>query len=190
MSMARSSCQAPGSRSPGRRAPATGPAATGPSDARGGCGSRGGSKVAVITTERHRPVALVILDRPEARNALTAAMIGRLATVLAEADADPDVAVVVLTGRDPAFCAGLDLKDLARTYRDVAEAPGAAGTTGRPGSAVGSPPRPPNPGSERSTGRRLPAGSSSPSAATSSSPRNGPPSPTPTPGSGSCPPGA
>jgi len=76
----------------------------------------------VITTERHGPVALVILDRPESRNALTAAMIAELGSVLVDADADPDVAAVVLTGRDPAFCAGLDLKDLARTYEDVAGA--------------------------------------------------------------------
>jgi len=78
----------------------------------------------VITTERHGPVALVILDRPEARNALTGSMIASLADALTGADADPEVAVVVLTGRDPAFCAGLDLTDLARTYEDVAKAPG------------------------------------------------------------------
>jgi enoyl-CoA hydratase len=77
----------------------------------------------VITTERHGPVALVVLDRPEARNALTGAMIRSLADALADADADPDVAVIVLTGRDPAFCAGLDLTDLAKTYDDVATAP-------------------------------------------------------------------
>ena len=78
----------------------------------------------MITTERHGPVALVILDRPEARNALTAAMISSLGTALLDADANPDIAAVVLTGRDPAFCAGLDLKDLARTYEDVAEGRG------------------------------------------------------------------
>ena len=81
----------------------------------------------MITTERHGPVALVVLDRPEARNALTAAMIGDLATALVAADADPDVAAIVLTGRDPAFCAGLDLKDLARTYRDAATVSGPGG---------------------------------------------------------------
>ena len=84
----------------------------------------------MITTERHGPVTLVVLDRPEARNALTGAMLRSLADALAGADADPGVAAVVLTGRDPAFCAGLDLKDLARTYRDVAEAP--AGEGGAP----------------------------------------------------------
>ena len=81
----------------------------------------------MITTERHGPVTLVVLDRPDARNALTGAMIAALAAALAAADADPDVAVVVLTGRDPAFCAGLDLTDLARTYQDVATAPADGG---------------------------------------------------------------
>ncbi|MGA2835754.1 MAG: enoyl-CoA hydratase [Acidimicrobiales bacterium] len=87
----------------------------------------------MIVTERHGPAALVILDRPEARNALTGAMIASLAEALTAADADPDVAVVVLTGRDPAFCAGLDLTDLARTYDEVAAVPGEdGGGTGRP----------------------------------------------------------
>jgi len=77
----------------------------------------------MITSERHGPVALVVLDRPGARNALTGAMIASLADALGEADADPGVAAVVLTGRDPAFCAGLDLTDLAKTYDDVAATP-------------------------------------------------------------------
>ena len=85
----------------------------------------------MITIERHGPVALVILDRPAARNALTGAMLADLGDALADADADPDVAAVVLTGRDPAFCAGLDLTDLAQTYADVAGSPGAAGDTER-----------------------------------------------------------
>ena len=81
----------------------------------------------MITTERYGPVSLVVLDRPEARNALTGAMITALDAALVDADADPDVAVVVLTGRDPAFCAGLDLTDLARTYEDVAAGPTGGG---------------------------------------------------------------
>lgn len=77
----------------------------------------------MITTETHGPVRLVILDRPEARNALTGAMIASLGRALVDADADPGVGAIVLTGRDPAFCAGLDLTDLARTYDEVAAAP-------------------------------------------------------------------
>ena len=84
----------------------------------------------MITTERLGPVALVVLDRPEARNALTGAMIADLGEALLAADADPGVAAVVLTGRDPAFCAGLDLTDLARTYEDVAVAPRGEGGDG------------------------------------------------------------
>ncbi|HEY4928179.1 MAG TPA: enoyl-CoA hydratase [Acidimicrobiales bacterium] len=85
----------------------------------------------MISSERHGPVAVVILDRPEARNALTGAMTASLADALADADADPDVAAIVLTGRDPAFCSGLDLTDLATTYDDVAATPRADGTSDR-----------------------------------------------------------
>jgi enoyl-CoA hydratase len=76
----------------------------------------------VITTERDGPVAVVIIDRPEARNALTGAMVASMAEAFAAFDADPTVRAVVLTGRDPAFCAGLDLTDLTRTYDEVAGA--------------------------------------------------------------------
>jgi enoyl-CoA hydratase/carnithine racemase len=86
----------------------------------------------VITTERHGRTALVILDRPEARNALTGAMISSLADELSRADADPDVAVVVLTGRDPAFCSGLDLTDLARTYGSLSPTPDDSGEQSGP----------------------------------------------------------
>ena len=85
----------------------------------------------MITTERHGPVTLVILDRPASRNALTGAMVAALADALVDADNDPDVAAAVLTGRDPAFCAGLDLKDLAKTYGDLAAAPRSQGADGR-----------------------------------------------------------
>ena len=56
-------------------------------------------------------IATVTINRPEARNALTAAMrrdFGALMPALGEDDA---VDVVVLTGVDPAFCSGVDLKD-------------------------------------------------------------------------------
>ena len=86
----------------------------------------------MITTERHGPVTLVTLDRPESRNALTGAMTAALADAFFDADDDPDVAAIVVTGRDPAFCAGLDLKDLAKTYDDLAAAPRSEGADNRP----------------------------------------------------------
>ena len=50
-----------------------------------------------------------------------------LGDAFGDADDDPDVAAVVLTGRDPAFCAGLDLMDLAKTYDDLSAAPRSGG---------------------------------------------------------------
>jgi len=57
-------------------------------------------------------VAVVTLNRPERRNALSRALVRRLIEVVGRLDEDPDVAVLVLTGTDPAFCAGVDLKDV------------------------------------------------------------------------------
>ncbi len=61
-------------------------------------------------TER---VATITLDRPEARNALNAEVLTLLPRFIQEAEADDGVDVVVLTGADPAFCAGVDLKEAA-----------------------------------------------------------------------------
>ena len=51
------------------------------------------------------------LNRPEARNALSSELIDRLVEALHAAEDDPEVRAVVLTGADPAFCAGLDLRE-------------------------------------------------------------------------------
>jgi enoyl-CoA hydratase/carnithine racemase len=56
-------------------------------------------------------IATVTIDRPEARNALTAAMRRDFAGLFQALDTSDDVDVVVLTGTDPAFCSGVDLKD-------------------------------------------------------------------------------
>lgn len=63
-------------------------------------------------TER---IATVTLNRPEARNALSTEVLRRLPEVISGAEADDDVDVIILTGVDPAFCAGLDLKELGAT---------------------------------------------------------------------------
>jgi enoyl-CoA hydratase len=72
-----------------------------------------------ITTERSGAIATVTLNRPEARNALTGQMLADFELAISSLDADDTVRVIVLTGADPAFCAGLDLKDLANTYGRV-----------------------------------------------------------------------
>jgi 2-(1,2-epoxy-1,2-dihydrophenyl)acetyl-CoA isomerase len=55
-------------------------------------------------------VLLLRLNRPEARNALTLAMLDALAAQLAWAETEPSVRVIVLTGAGSAFCAGGDVK--------------------------------------------------------------------------------
>jgi enoyl-CoA hydratase len=57
-------------------------------------------------------VATITLNRPEVRNALNAELRTAIPEAMRQADADADVDVVILTGSDPAFCAGLDLKEL------------------------------------------------------------------------------
>jgi len=67
-------------------------------------------------------VAVVTLNRPERRNALSASLLTGLRAVIAELDPDPAVRAVVLTGADPAFCAGLDLTELGRSDSPLARA--------------------------------------------------------------------
>lgn len=56
-------------------------------------------------------VATITLNRPESRNAINRAMGQRLPMVLQEMEARGDVGAMILTGADPAFCAGVDLKE-------------------------------------------------------------------------------
>jgi enoyl-CoA hydratase len=59
--------------------------------------------------------AVVTLDRPEARNALNTETVAALTAALTRLDADDGIDAVILTGADPAFCSGLDLKELGST---------------------------------------------------------------------------
>jgi enoyl-CoA hydratase/carnithine racemase len=64
------------------------------------------------TTDRVRTLTL---NRPQSRNALSAALRKQFYAALRDAEADDSVDVVILTGADPVFCAGLDLKELGDT---------------------------------------------------------------------------
>jgi enoyl-CoA hydratase/carnithine racemase len=70
-----------------------------------------------VLLERAGSVALIRLNRPQALNALNAAMVARLYAVLDEVEADESLRTVVLTGSGRGFCAGLDLNG----YGDDAE---------------------------------------------------------------------
>lgn len=65
-----------------------------------------------LVQEQHGAVLVLRLHRPDARNSLNSGLIADIARAQAAADADDEVAAVVLTGSDPAFCAGLDLREL------------------------------------------------------------------------------
>ena len=54
----------------------------------------------------------LVLDRPDARNAVSAPMLMELGRALGDAAADPDARVVVLSGEGSDFCAGADLAEL------------------------------------------------------------------------------
>ncbi|CKH44375.1 enoyl-CoA hydratase [Mycolicibacterium smegmatis] len=64
----------------------------------------------IVLTADHGAVRVLTMNRPEARNALGSELIEALFTALQDADDDASVRAVVLTGADPAFCAGVDLK--------------------------------------------------------------------------------
>lgn len=69
----------------------------------------------LVTLERIGKVVLITLNRPEARNAINLETAQALAQALDEFDADPSIAVGVLTGANNTFCAGMDLKAFAKT---------------------------------------------------------------------------
>jgi len=71
----------------------------------------------LVLTERVGNVLVATMNRPEARNALNPELLHDLSAVLKEADADPAVRAIVLTGAGPVFCAGMDLKAFARGAR-------------------------------------------------------------------------
>ncbi len=72
-----------------------------------------------ISTSIEGRVGTITLNRPEARNALTAAMLAEFEQAVVDFDHDDAIGAIILTGADPAFCAGLDLKDLTNTYNGI-----------------------------------------------------------------------
>jgi enoyl-CoA hydratase len=69
----------------------------------------------VLLIETQDRVRTLTLNRPQSRNALSAELRKRFFGALRDAEADAHVDVVIVTGADPVFCAGLDLKELGDT---------------------------------------------------------------------------
>jgi enoyl-CoA hydratase/carnithine racemase len=76
----------------------------------------------VVLSEDRGAVRLLTLNRPERLNAWTGELATRYFTLLDEADSDPDVRVIVVTGAGKGFCAGADM--------DMLQGIGAAGGQG------------------------------------------------------------
>jgi enoyl-CoA hydratase/carnithine racemase len=66
----------------------------------------------LLTVERDGGVAVLTIDRPEKRNAMTAGMWAALPGLLADLAGDRGLRVLVVTGAGPSFCAGADIADL------------------------------------------------------------------------------
>ncbi len=79
-----------------------------------------------LLLEREGDVAVISLNRPEKRNALSLQMMRELDEALAEIGRDPGVRVVILRGEGPAFSAGHDLRELVdrdvEAYQTIFEA--------------------------------------------------------------------
>ncbi len=75
----------------------------------------------VVTYERRGVTALLTLNRPDRRNALSRALIVALGEAIARAGADSAVRAVVLTGAGASFCAGMDLAELQQSLGARAE---------------------------------------------------------------------
>ena len=69
--------------------------------------------MSLVLVERDAPVAIVRLNRPEARNALSDALMDELVAALCELDADGEIRCIVLAGDERAFAAGADIAELA-----------------------------------------------------------------------------
>ena len=72
------------------------------------------SEAPTVQYDAQDGIATITLDRPQARNALSAALQRDLCAAFGKATDDDDVRVVILTGAGVAFCAGVDLKEFGQ----------------------------------------------------------------------------
>jgi enoyl-CoA hydratase/carnithine racemase len=80
-----------------------------------------------VVAEVRDGVGIARLNRPEARNALSAELMEELASQLEAWDGDPEIGCIVVSGNDEYFAAGADIKAMAeRSFQDALTAPSAA----------------------------------------------------------------
>lgn len=82
-----------------------------------------------VQTERDGGVLVITMNRPAVRNAVNGAIAAGIAAALDELDADPTLAVGVLTGAGGTFCSGMDLKAFLAGEVPIVEGRGFGGIT-------------------------------------------------------------
>jgi len=87
---------------------------------------------AAVSAEVDGGVAVITINRPQARNAVNEAVARGIATAIDELDPRPDVVAMVLTGAGGTFCAGMDLKGFLTGENPTAGGRGFGGITARP----------------------------------------------------------
>lgn len=85
-----------------------------------------------VLTEVDGPVAVVTINRPEARNAVNERVASGMAAALDDLDQRAEVRVIVLTGAGGTFCAGMDLKGFLTGENALAGGRGFGGIVQRP----------------------------------------------------------
>jgi enoyl-CoA hydratase len=85
-----------------------------------------------LLVERRGAVQLITINRPEAKNAMNAAVARGIAAAVDELDQDDDLRVAVLAGAAGTFCSGIDLKAFLRGETPVIEGRGLAGIAKTP----------------------------------------------------------
>ena len=74
-----------------------------------------------LLVDQHDHVLLITLNRPDRLNAISREMLNELSSKVVEADKDPDIRCIVLTGNGKGFCSGLDLIDTSARREDGGE---------------------------------------------------------------------
>jgi enoyl-CoA hydratase len=74
-----------------------------------------------LLTERDGHTMIVTLNRPERQNAINGEMLVRLYDACVEADEDPEIRCLILTGAGGNFCSGADLKEMAGGHQAEVE---------------------------------------------------------------------
>ena len=77
------------------------------------------TSVPVLVRERVKDIALLVLNRPQARNSLSEPLLAELSAAFADIAHDKAIRAVVLAANGPAFCAGHDLKELTARRSDA-----------------------------------------------------------------------